>query len=84
MADINDLAGKQLPASTTLPREQSHQHGEKQTEPGLCNEPVVEDAQQQVALALVDSIRAADPVPDGGLTAWLQVVGCFILFFNSW
>jgi hypothetical protein len=22
--------------------------------------------------------------PDGGLTAWLQVVGAFFLFFNSW
>ena len=24
------------------------------------------------------------PPPDGGLTAWLQVVGAFFLFFNSW
>lgn len=22
--------------------------------------------------------------PDGGLAAWLQVVGAFFLFFNSW
>ncbi|THC89638.1 hypothetical protein EYZ11_010914 [Aspergillus tanneri] len=31
--------------------------------------------------------RPADsppPPPDGGLTAWLQVVGAFFLFFNSW
>ena len=26
----------------------------------------------------------ADTIPDGGLTAWLQVVGSFFLFFNSW
>lgn len=26
----------------------------------------------------------ADAIPDGGLTAWLQVVGSFFLFFNSW
>lgn len=25
-----------------------------------------------------------DDVPDGGLVAWLQVAGAFILFFNSW
>ena len=25
-----------------------------------------------------------DPVPNGGLTAWLQVLGSFFLFFNSW
>ncbi|KAF4624137.1 hypothetical protein G7Y89_g14036 [Cudoniella acicularis] len=24
------------------------------------------------------------PPPNGGLTAWLQVIGCHILFFNSW
>ena len=23
-------------------------------------------------------------LPNGGLTAWLQVVGAFFLFFNSW
>lgn len=27
---------------------------------------------------------APDPVPNGGLTAWLQVLGSFFLFFNSW
>ena len=25
-----------------------------------------------------------DLPPDGGLKAWLQVVGAFFLFFNSW
>lgn len=24
-----------------------------------------------------------DPPPNGGLTAWLQVLGCFMLFFNT-
>lgn len=24
------------------------------------------------------------PPPDGGLQAWLQVLGSFFLFFNSW
>jgi hypothetical protein len=24
------------------------------------------------------------PVPNGGLTAWLQVLGAWILFFNTW
>jgi hypothetical protein len=24
------------------------------------------------------------PPPDGGLHAWLQVLGSFFLFFNSW
>lgn len=25
-----------------------------------------------------------NPPPDGGLQAWLQVLGSFFLFFNSW
>jgi len=24
------------------------------------------------------------PIPDGGLMAWLQVLGAAFLFFNSW
>jgi hypothetical protein len=24
------------------------------------------------------------PFKDGGLRAWLQVVGCFLVFFNVW
>jgi hypothetical protein len=30
------------------------------------------------------SINNAAAIPDGGLTAWLQVIGAFFLFFNSW
>lgn len=29
----------------------------------------------------VNNIKA---IPNGGLTAWLQVLGAFFLFFNSW
>ena len=30
------------------------------------------------------SINNAAAIPDGGLTAWLQVLGAFFLFFNTW
>lgn len=30
------------------------------------------------------SINNAAAIPNGGLTAWLQVLGGFFLFFNSW
>jgi hypothetical protein len=30
-----------------------------------------------------EPISVGDP-PNGGLVAWLQVVGAFFLFFNSW
>ena len=28
--------------------------------------------------------KPAGPPPDGGLTAWLQVLGAWMLFFNTW
>lgn len=30
------------------------------------------------------SINNAAAIPNGGLTAWLQVLGAFFLFFNTW
>ncbi|ORY14791.1 major facilitator superfamily domain-containing protein [Clohesyomyces aquaticus] len=30
------------------------------------------------------SVHNAAAIPDGGLAAWLQVLGAFFLFFNSW
>lgn len=30
------------------------------------------------------STAAADPPPDGGLTAWLQVLGSWMMIFNTW
>lgn len=39
----------------------------------------VSEAAIEVALA-----PDADDIPNGGLRAWLQVVGAFAVFFNSW
>ena len=37
---------------------------------------------------VVDQEQAAgisrDEIPDGGLSAYLQVFGAFLMFFNSW
>lgn len=30
------------------------------------------------------SVKDASKLPDGGLWAWLQVLGAFFLLFNSW
>ena len=32
----------------------------------------------------VSSVNDVSKVPNGGLRAWLQVLGSFFLFFNSW
>ena len=31
-----------------------------------------------------ESKPPVDTIPDGGVIAWLQVLGSFFLFFNSW
>lgn len=28
--------------------------------------------------------RKISPAPNGGIMAWMQVLGAFMLFFNSW
>lgn len=33
---------------------------------------------------VIPSQPKPDDVPDGGALAWLQVVGSWLLFFNSW
>ena len=30
------------------------------------------------------SVNQVDSIPNGGLIAWLQVLGSFFIFFNSW
>jgi len=30
------------------------------------------------------SVRDVASIPNGGLMAWLQVLGAFVLFFNTW
>lgn len=35
-------------------------------------------------LSIAAASNLTAPPPDGGLVAWLQVVGAAFLFFNSW
>jgi hypothetical protein len=43
----------------------------------------VKDDQESTQLASPPP-KAPDPPPNGGLVAWLQVLGGFFIFFNSW
>lgn len=49
---------------------------------------VVQQAESGTALEPVKSIRSdardVASIPDGGVAAWLQVLGSFFLMFNSW
>jgi hypothetical protein len=39
---------------------------------------------EKLALQRSKSVTNAASIPDGGLVAWLQVLGAFFLLFNSW
>ena len=47
-------------------------------------EKTPEQVQQNDATAPAPARPPMFDVPDGGLTAWLQVAGGFSLFFNTW
>ena len=47
-------------------------------------EPVGETVPGQDVHPESSNTSGPSPVPDGGLQAWLHVVGGFILFFNTW
>jgi hypothetical protein len=63
-----DLHENSVDKSMILPTGPSHEKDVSETEEQAVSEP--EDV--------------PPPPPDGGLTAWLQVLGSFFLFFNSW
>lgn len=42
------------------------------------------EVEEGYAAVTGSSDEEADEPPDGGLLAWLQVLGCYFLFFNSW
>ncbi|KAJ1333053.1 MFS transporter MCT family solute carrier family 16 (monocarboxylic acid transporters) member 10 [Microdochium nivale] len=84
MAASSNHEGQAPTESTTLAKNRPTVNHEKAGMADTRNVAEQQGAHQQVALAQVDSIRPADPVPDGGTQAWLQVAGCFLLYFNTW
>ena len=42
------------------------------------------EVEEDYAVVTGSSDEEADEPPKAGLTAWLQVLGCYFLFFNSW
>ncbi|KAK1598832.1 major facilitator superfamily transporter [Colletotrichum navitas] len=70
-------------SSPTTPS--SEKHARPETEQNSL--PISDNlGHDQNALSRDGTIQPANPAakPDGGLLAWMQVVGGFILFFNSW
>lgn len=47
-------------------------------------EKAIEDGEGLKKVKSKHSVRDAGSIPNGGLWAWLQVLGGFFLLFNSW
>lgn len=57
---------------------ENHEHAELST-------PEESDvAEDGAPLEKIKSVNSISSIPNGGLRAWLVVVGSFFLFFNSW
>ncbi|KIM75826.1 hypothetical protein PILCRDRAFT_78516 [Piloderma croceum F 1598] len=50
----------------------------------VLQEKVSKDNDSNTTPSITTPITPGSDIPDGGLTAWLQVIGVFFLFFNSW
>lgn len=55
-------------------------NSQEKTEP----EPVAAQLVPSLDNALVNASVGPGPPPNGGIKAWLQVVGSFMLYFNTW
>lgn len=48
------------------------------------HEPIVDAEKSSDIVPVTHPAIAASPPPDGGLTAWLQVLGSWMMIFNTW
>lgn len=72
--------------STTEPKSSSDEFEPKTLEAGEEHSPtIVDDAEAAPpAPAPAPAPSQQSQIPNGGLQAWLQVLGAHLLFFNSW
>lgn len=79
------MSTKQPEADTSSPNDDlqsSKVSGEEKTSQENRNEKSTPP--QQTPAVEEKKPTGAGPVPNGGLKAWLQVLGAFMLFFNTW
>lgn len=72
--------------STTEPKSSSDKFEPKTLEAGGEHSPAILDDAEAAAPTTTPAPAASQQsqIPDGGLQAWLQVLGAHLLFFNSW
>jgi len=62
------------------PQEKAHVKQDDQ----IAEEETAKDGEALKKVKSKHSVRDSGSIPDGGLWAWLQVLGGFFLLFNSW
>ena len=72
---IDDEKEVELPAESI----ESNQAAEDDSDPVPATA-----AELEPVTTKAHSVSHVDSIPKGGLIAWLQVLGCFFIFFNSW
>lgn len=71
-------------------KEHAAEHAEEEAEAEHAESRVAyqggaeEDHPLEPAVSKQPSVNNVTSIPNGGVTAWLQVLGAFFLFFNSW
>lgn len=59
--------------------------GQKEShEATASDEKTVNSEEDTPISSTAESYKKIDPPPNGGLLAWLQVLGSFFLYFNCW
>lgn len=61
------------------------QDTERQVSPAT-NDTIEKDSPKEVSetASSTPEVKPVRIIPNGGLQAWLQVVGAFFLYFNTW
>lgn len=77
-----------VPSAQSLPSasssEQEMDHHEKTLSASPEEKHVDPQAQPESEASAKPAISSAGPPPNGGLRAWLHVLGAFMLWFNTW
>jgi hypothetical protein len=64
----------------------TEQDVESQASPAASYDAVEKEAPKDITetSSSTPEVKPARTIPNGGLQAWLQVVGAFFLYFNTW
>lgn len=69
---------------TTVQLDSEAQHTEASVAPFESSSVEIDDNSIEQSSKQAAASNGTDTIPNGGLQAWLQVLGAFFLWFNAW